>query len=145
MNCLMIKLRDKRKFLTSQKNLKNLLEFAKTFHAELSIVSVQGKKPMSLEKLASEICDTNSKNQDFQYKVVKKIGFSKTAMESSIFNHVVRVLRTGKCIDEGKIFESYKKRGVDHSLIHSQIIRAKRYLSCLGMQVTRRDGKIYIG
>ena len=144
MNCLMIMLKDKRKFLTSQKNLKHLIEFAKTFHAELSIVSVEGRKTLSLERLAAEICDTNSKNCDFPYRTVRKISTNEGANATALFNHVVRVLRSGRCIHESKLVDAFKKKGMEDSVIHSQILRAKRYMGSLGLPVRKVDGKLVL-
>lgn len=142
MNCLMIMLKDKRKFLTSQSNLKHLIEFAKTFHAELSIVSVEGIKTLPLERLAAEICDTNAKNEDFEYKVVRRVSTKENAASTALFNHIVRVLRSGRCVDESKVVDTFRKKGMDDSSIHSHINRAMRYLSSLGFRVRKSDGKI---
>lgn len=69
---LMIKTRDKRKFFTEKKNLPFLIEFAKTFGAELSIITTELSKPTPLEKLAAAFCDA-SYNAEIPYEHVSRV------------------------------------------------------------------------
>lgn len=69
---LMIKTKDKRQFFTHQKNMPLLLEFAKTFNAELIIVSSNQVPVLELDKLALAICDSNYIVEG-DFKIISKI------------------------------------------------------------------------
>lgn len=136
MNCLMITLRDKRKFLTSAKHLNQLIEFAKAFGADLSIVSTQCKKLLSLDRLAEEICDTNKKQGDFAYKVVRRIPVSKFKT-NIVFKQIIGTLKRRRHVDTKQIVSLYKKKGIDERNIYSQITRAKKHIEKIGMTLKK--------
>lgn len=54
--CLMIKTRDNSTFFTHEKNYPQLIEFGKTFGAELSIVKVDDPPVLDLVSLAPALC-----------------------------------------------------------------------------------------
>jgi hypothetical protein len=70
-NLIMIRTKDKRKLFTSKKNLPSIIEYAKTFRAELSEVEAD-TEPLELGELAQALCDANA-NQDVTATVVKEI------------------------------------------------------------------------
>lgn len=136
MNYLMITLRDKRKFLTNTKNLEQLIEFAKTFGADLSIVTTQCKRSLSLDQLAEEICDTNKKTSEFSYKIVRSISVSQSKT-NMVFKQIIGALRRHRHVDTKKIVSLYKKKGIDERNIYSQITRAKKHITKIGMTLKR--------
>lgn len=136
----MIKLNDKRKFLTNKKNVNHLIEFSKTFNAELSIVRTSHKNVKTLEQLAAEICDTNKKQDDFEYEEVQKIVKTNNR---KIFDYIMRTLRQRKSIDINKIMVKFKKEGVDEKNIHSQINMAVRHLKSIGMNLEKTEQSKY--
>lgn len=71
-NLLMVRTKDKRRFFTHQKNLPMLVEFAKTFNAELLVVKGDKLPALDLEKLAPAICDS-SYDTDVEFEVVSKV------------------------------------------------------------------------
>ena len=71
MKCLLVKTGDKRKFLTSCKNLSSLGEFCRNLGADLLTVEVTGRhKLLTLEELAELICNPHHKPEKFDYKVL---------------------------------------------------------------------------
>jgi hypothetical protein len=70
-NLIMIRTKDKRKLFTFKKNLPSIIEYAKTFRAELAEVEVD-VKPLELGELAKALCDANV-NYDVTPKIVKEI------------------------------------------------------------------------
>lgn len=57
-NCILIKTKDQRRFLTSKKNLPSLVEFAKTFGAEIFLADpAEGSKIFNLKALTAALCD----------------------------------------------------------------------------------------
>lgn len=71
--CLMLKTKDKRKFLTYEKNLSFIKEYAKTFNAEVCLVKLESKsKILGIKQLAPAICNPEHESS-FRYSIVKKI------------------------------------------------------------------------
>ena len=67
--CLMIKTKDNRKCFTHEKYFPQLIEFSKTFGAEISIVKIKDNNVLEMNDLAPAICDANYKN-DENYELV---------------------------------------------------------------------------
>jgi len=55
--CLLVKTKDRRSFFTHEKNLPELVEFSKTFGAEISVVQVKEAEVLDLVGLGTAICD----------------------------------------------------------------------------------------
>lgn len=70
MNYLLIETKDKRKFLTHEKNLLQLIEFAKNFSASLFIVK-SNEKPMELEEIVNNLCHSEYQSPDYVYEVIE--------------------------------------------------------------------------
>lgn len=71
--CLLIKAKDGKQFLTPEKNLPSLIEFAKTFGAEIHLVQpTQGQSLLDLKALTAALCDPQY-NIEPSYKNVEKI------------------------------------------------------------------------
>ena len=68
--CLMIKTKDNRKFFTHEEYFPQLIEFSKTFGAEISIVKIQDNNILDINDLAPAICNGNYKNEA-NYELVK--------------------------------------------------------------------------
>ena len=142
MNYLLIKLQDKRVFLTNKKYSKQLLEFANTFKAELHIVKTNFNKTKSLEQLANDICDTNCKQENFDYKIVKTINNKKC---NKIFESIIKSLKNKKTLDILKIKNKYSKQGLQEKNIISQINKAKTFIRKIGFtlkKITKHQYKI---
>lgn len=71
--CLLIKTKDKRKFLTHQKNLPSLIEFGKTFSAELyQVVADKPVAILELKPLIAAICNPEY-DEDPKFKIINKL------------------------------------------------------------------------
>jgi hypothetical protein len=74
-NCLMLKTTDQRCFFTHQNNFPQLIEFARTCEAEISVVKTQNVKVMELNELAKSICNHGQQSENLQYEVIEvKLG-----------------------------------------------------------------------
>ena len=70
---LLIKLKDDKKFLTHEKNLIYLIEFAKTFEAEIYLVENEpNQKLFELSKIIKSFCDSEYKD-NIKYKKIRKV------------------------------------------------------------------------
>lgn len=73
MNCLMIETWDKRKLFTNRNNYSQLVEFSKTFEVKISLVKITDGTILSLEELASAICDPSfSQNNKYDFVEITK-------------------------------------------------------------------------
>jgi hypothetical protein len=70
-NCLMLKTTDQRCFFTHKNNYPQLVEFARTCDAEISVVKAQNVKVMELTELAKSICNHVQQSNLPQYEVVE--------------------------------------------------------------------------
>jgi hypothetical protein len=69
---LMLETRDKRKFFTERSNLDQLIEFSKTFGAEISVVKTDDEvEVLDLISLASNLCDTSNSIQKPNFRVLE--------------------------------------------------------------------------
>lgn len=72
-NCLLIKTKDRRRFLTYEKHLPSLIEFSKVFGAEIYLVNpAKNEKVMELKALTVALCDSEY-NKKPMYKKIDKI------------------------------------------------------------------------
>ena len=69
----MIKTKDNRKFFTHEKYLPQLIEFSKTFGAEISVVKIKNSDILDLNDLAPAICNANYKNDEDYELITTKI------------------------------------------------------------------------
>lgn len=68
--CLMIQTKDNKKLFTHEKNLPQLVEFSKTFNAEISVVQLYSESDiLELEELAPAFCE--KKTQNAKYKLIE--------------------------------------------------------------------------
>lgn len=96
--CLLLRTKDKRKFLTYEKNLPSLIEFSKTFGAEIyEVVPEPGEKVLELKPLTVAICNPEYAGAP-QYSKIDKIFPKSKRNRSTILN------------DAGKIRSFIKKR-----------------------------------
>jgi hypothetical protein len=71
MKCLLIETKDKRKFLTHEKNFAQLIEFSKQFKANISLVKTTSSEILELEELAPAICDATYKKNNIEYQIIE--------------------------------------------------------------------------
>lgn len=86
MKCLLIETKDKRKFFTHEKNFFQLIEFSKTFKAEISTVKLEEGVVLELEELAPALCDPNHKKSKSQYEIIEKKLTADKKTRTSILN-----------------------------------------------------------
>ncbi len=89
-SCLLVKMPDKRRFLVNEKKLSSIVEFVKTFHAEIYKVEVTyGKIYSQLKNLANAICDPDA-DQDIKFQNAVKI-YPVTRERSSILKNAKKI------------------------------------------------------
>ena len=130
MNCLLIKTKDNRKFLTYEKHLPSLIEFAKTFNAEIYKVKSLGKL-MELKSLANAICDPQYDEKPNHTKIEKLYPKSNKTRDSilkdasKISKFIRRRLLSGKSLSLKELKDKYKNCNVTDACLcnHMATIR----------------------
>lgn len=70
--CLMIETKDRKRFFTYEKNFPQLIEFSKTFNAEISKVQIPSEaEVLELEELAPALCEKKSQKVDYEVLELK--------------------------------------------------------------------------
>ena len=94
--CLLVKIKDNRKYLVPESNLPSLLDFLATFHAEVYRVTlVEGKVLKDLKDLANAICDQDY-NPEIKVKKLKKIFPQKRKSSQRLRSFIENKLLKGK-------------------------------------------------
>ena len=151
MKYLLLKIK-KRLFLTHEKNLNSLIEFAKTFSAEIHLVEAESQKVLELKTLADAIC-----NQDYEcqvkseFKTLRKI-FPKTQRNrdtilsnaKKIRKFVHRRLTSGKPISLKELKEKYKNYKVTDACLCSHLTSVRKYLAEEGYQIRKIGAGTYV-
>jgi len=111
--CLMIELKDKRKFFTDKKNYNQLIEFSKAFDAEMSIVRTD-EEVLDLISLANSVCDDSTQIKKPSFEILE-----------------VRVPRISRCRSKMRHDAKIIRRWIKKQLLKGKIVRlsdlAQRY------------------
>ena len=143
--CLLLKTPDERLFFTEENNFKLLLEFARTFDAEISVIKTkQAVEMLDMDDLVKSICSP-AKTEVAEYSVLEvKLEAPKRASATRYeklkktheVNDFIRAeLLAGKIVSLASLEEKYKEWS--KSALSSHLTRAKRELQAQGHYITR--------
>ena len=133
--CILLITNDNRKFMTSETNLANLIEFIKTFNAEAYLVSTQDTNCISdLKKLVEEICNPRS-NQSFEFQIIQKLCQRKSKNRNSTIqnsNEIQKFIKTkflsGESVSLNELKEKFSKQSLTDACLCNHMTRAKKFL-----------------
>lgn len=131
--CLLIRTKDNRKFLTYEKHLPSLIEFAKTFNAEIYKATAEGKL-MELKSLANAICDPQYDENPDHTKIEKLYPKSKKTRDiilkdaSKISRFIRRRLLSGKPLSLIELKEKYKNCNVTDACLCNHLATMRQSL-----------------
>lgn len=142
-NCLLVKTPDKRKFLVSEKNMSSIIEYVKTFHAEVYQVEViQGKIIYQLKNLAMAICNPDF-DTDMEIKNPKKI-YPKTRPRSFILKNAKKIrefinerLSQGKSVSLKDLKKKYKNCDITDACLCNHLSAVRKQMIKSGMIVAK--------
>jgi hypothetical protein len=136
---ILVKTKDNRKFLTFEKNLPYLIEFAKTFNAEIELVKVDKKiKALETKALTAAIC--NPTRQDVpEYTSVRKI-FPKSNKQrksvlsgaKSIKDFIEKKFLSGKPVSLKDLKDKYKNQKLSDACLCNHMASVRKSLSKKG-------------
>jgi len=141
MKCLLIELKDKRKFFTHQKNFNQLIEFCNSFKANMSLVNMKNGNVLDLDELVPAFCNPKQKKQKYEYTLIEnKIitrDENKKLTNQNIKNHIRRKLLSKKSVSIQELKRKYNKQGVGISSINSCFSQVKSDLKKEGYKFTK--------
>jgi hypothetical protein len=153
--CLLIKTKDNREFFTHEKNFLQLIEFSKTFGAEVSVVKVNKAEVLDLEELAPAICN-DGYNPNGQYEVLEvKIPNSKKVAKSLnkrqkilqtatiIKAHILTEFLSGKEVTLHGVRKKFKKYDLSLSAVCNHISRVRQELESEGYKIEKAGAGRY--
>lgn len=145
MICLLIETKDKRKFLTHQKNLNHLKEFSKVFNVDISPVKLKTGNVLELEELVSAICDS-SYNDECSFEKMKKSSSSRSEtikIANKIRDYIITEFKNKNNVSLKNIKNKFKDLNLTDASLCNHIRRAKIALQSEGYTFTKISSGIY--
>ena len=149
MECLLVKTKDKRKFLTEEGNLSMLKEFSETFKAEVLLVKTDSSQEiLPLKKLAPAFCDSSYDSKP-EYEMISKILPKRTRKSilknaSLIQKFIKKQLLDGKIVSLKNLKKKYKENyGVTDACLCNHLSAVRKELENEGHKVTKTGAGSY--
>lgn len=146
LKCLLLKTKDNRKFLTSEDNLLYILEFVKTFNAEIYLAEIQDNERSEILgtlKLATAICDSTY-TLVVEPTIVKRLypeqkSGRKDAIKlaKQITDHIHQQLTTGKEVSLRSLKKKYQEHHLTDACLCAHLSRIRRSLEKEGLPVNK--------
>jgi len=146
-NCLMLKTADQRCFFTHKNNYPQLIEFARTCAAEISVVKTHNVKVLELSELAKSICNHGKQCDLPQYELVevklppyipaKKSRQKLLKQANTIAAHVKKLFLDYKTVSLANLESKFSKFGLSKSALCNHISRMRAELKRQGYKVSK--------
>jgi len=143
--CLMLETPDHRQFFTYEKNYPQLIEFSKTFGAEMSVVKVKEAEVLTLENLAPALCDpTYKKAAKFEVVEPKITVNHKPRPKSAAIRSWIRSrLVAGKSVKLNEIFEAFSEMKMTKAAFCTHYTAVRKELAKEGWKIEKVGGGTY--
>jgi hypothetical protein len=147
----MLKTADERCFFTNEENLPQLIEFARTCEAEISVVKASNPKVQDLPDLAKALCDHQNKKTVTEYEVLEvkiplpghlKERKSQIFQAKNINAHIKDTFLANKVVALRDLEESWNL--LSKSALSNHITRAKKELTCKGYKFRKIKPGAYV-
>lgn len=155
LKCLLLKTKDNRKFLTSEDNLLMVLEFVKTFNAEIYLAEIpeeSHKEILKAKSLATAICDslyqpkTEIKELKRLYPEEKAGRKEAIKLAQQITTYIRKQLLTGKEVSMKNLKKKYEKEKLSDACLCAHLSRIRKELVTEGLSITKLGaGRYKIG
>jgi len=149
MKCLLIELKDKRKFFTHKENMVQLVEFCKSFHANMKIVNMTQGELLDLDKLVPAICNPTVKISAIQYEILEnKILAVKDRKQTLILAKIVQKYITNRFLERKTVSlkdlrEKYQEDGIGSAALCNHLRKVKTTLENQGFQFIKLSAGNY--
>jgi hypothetical protein len=147
-NCLLVETKDNRKFFMSESYYNQLIEFARTFGAKISVVTARNPSLLCLSMLAAAINDNqttfDTTYQEDEIKIERKL----VARPDKKVSQYVRDRIKNKFIEGGtvsldELVDNFKEYGLDRKQLSSHIQFVRTSMTKLGRKFIRSKAGIY--
>jgi len=150
MKCLLIETKDKRQFFTHEKNFIQLIEFSKTFNAEISVVRIDEGPLLNLEELAPAICDAGYKKTKINYEVIEtklsKTGRARPSIlktANKINKHIIDCFMNRTSVSLKDLKNKFKQYNLSDAALCNHVRRAKKQLEKQGLSFVKTGAGSY--
>lgn len=152
---LMIQTKDKRKYYTDFQNLPMLVEFVKTFGADLSLVESNEVETMDLEKLVPALCDDSYRTPRINravrvlhklYPVRQEESYTRKEILQNarkIREHIKLALEKGDIVRIAEVKEKFRSLELTDSCLSNHMSVICKEMSKEGKRVIRMKMGVY--
>jgi hypothetical protein len=144
----MLKTIDQRCFFTHKNNYPQLIEFARTCDAEISVVKTQNVKVLELTELARSICNHDKQSNLPQYEVVEiklpkleiKVNRSRKkllAQANIISSYVNKSFLSQNIVSLEDLESKFSEFGLSKASLRNHIAQIRKQLISEGYQVSK--------
>jgi hypothetical protein len=142
-NCLLVKTQDKRRFLVNEKNMPSIIEYVKTFHAEVYLVEVLNGKVINLLKnLAGAICNPDY-DTEMEINIIERI-YPRSRPRSSILKNAKKIrefihsrLSNGKPVSLKDLKKRYKNCDITDACLCNHLSAVRKQLARSGKVIEK--------
>lgn len=136
--CLMIELTDRRRLFTRKSNYPQLIEFSKTFGAEVSVVKVKEEtEVLDLQEIPKAICSEDTPQHTPKVEVLetrlskRKLDDRKTMLKRAerIRNHIQKRFLQGKTVKLKNVKRQYHQYDLTSSTFSKHLCEVRKELS----------------
>jgi hypothetical protein len=144
--CLMISTNDNRKFFTYEKFYPQLVEFAHTFEADISLVRVKKAEVLSLKSLAEAISDQSRDMVECEFELIQP-KISSVGKDRRNAAQIRRFLRNS-FIEKGTaslsmLREEFRHLALSLPCLSNHLNKVKRELQAEGYQIEKTGRGCY--
>ena len=147
MRCLLIELKDNRKFMTYQKNFNQLIEFCKSFKANMSLVNMKNGIIFDLEELVPALCNPKQKKVNYEYTIIENKMITtpknKKQIALKLRDEIRRKFEGRQTISEDRLCKKYAEIGLSKAAIKNSIRYVKDEMKKEGHSFCRVSPGVY--
>lgn len=139
---LMIETKDQRKFFTYRRHLPQLIEFSKTFNAEISVVRTD-EEPLDMLSLAENLCSDNYEIHKPSFEIVEiKVGQKRSKKKLThnakiIRKFIQRELLAGKPVRLCGLMKRFKRYGLTKPTFCNHFTAIRKELASQGFLIEK--------
>lgn len=138
----MIETKDKRRFMTHEKHLLQLIEFAKTFSANLFLVRSEDN-PLEMNDLVSAICSTNYDLPTYHYEIVSAVTYKPKTRKNVIKNaqqikmYIEDKFKNKEIVCLKELKKKFKKYNLSTAALCNHVKRVKTQIEKQGYKIKK--------
>lgn len=141
MKCILLETKDKKKFLTEEKNLEYLQNFINAFEINVKKVIAKQGKILTLKELASILADPLATKESLEYNPTSdKISHKKNSQQKPailIRSFIYSQLCNNKIVSLNDLKEEFKKYQFSDATFYNHLRKVKESIEKQGFEVKK--------